>query len=49
MREIALLRTHRDTICAALGERPYGIESRLDTIEAATPRAQRLGARVLVW
>ncbi|MGW1912563.1 hypothetical protein ACWCQS_18040 [Streptomyces sp. NPDC002076] len=49
LEEIALLPTHLDMICATLGEHPYGIESRLDNIEAATLRAQRLGARVLIW
>ncbi|WP_208898593.1 hypothetical protein [Streptomyces incarnatus] len=49
LEEIALLRTHLDMICAALGEHPYGIASRLDNIEAATLRARRLGARVLIW
>ncbi|MER6566482.1 hypothetical protein ABT288_09880 [Streptomyces sp. NPDC001093] len=42
------MRTDLDMICAALGEQPYGIGSRLDGIEAATPRARRLGARVLI-
>lgn len=46
---VRALHTHLDMICAAPGEHPYGIDSRLDNIEAATLRARRLGARVLIW
>lgn len=46
--EIALLRTHMDVICATLAPHAPRIVSRLDTIEAATLRARKIGARVLV-
>ncbi|WP_328562899.1 hypothetical protein [Streptomyces coelicoflavus] len=47
--EILLLRTHVDLIAAAAGVHPDGIDGRLDNIEAATVRARRMGARVLIW
>ncbi|GGJ54085.1 hypothetical protein [Streptomyces brasiliensis] len=49
LQEILLLRAHLDLIATTVGVHPDGIESRLDNIEAATLRAQRLGARVLIW
>ncbi|MEU6555438.1 hypothetical protein ABZ915_35075 [Streptomyces sp. NPDC046915] len=49
LEEIALLRARMDVICAAVELHPSHVVSRLDNIEAATLRAQQIGARVLIW
>ncbi|MFC7880376.1 hypothetical protein ACFUVV_00570 [Streptomyces sp. NPDC057376] len=46
--EILLLRAHLEMISAAVGVRPREIGDRLDNIEAATRRARRIGAGVLI-
>ncbi|MFI8242203.1 hypothetical protein ACIF83_33900 [Streptomyces sp. NPDC085866] len=48
LEEVALLRTHLDMIAGVIGLHPSWIEGRPNNIEAATLRAQRLGARILI-